>query len=241
MIHFLTFGAGSQDYLEAVERICNQAKNLGAFSSITGLTDKDLKADTEFWFKHGAFIKRNPRGFGYWIWKPYIIWKTLKSLADGDILLYLDSGCELDISKADELDQYIEHVKTKGMWGTRGSPRDFSNDVSYCKRDTSIKYNLDLTTLQKEHIQGSIHILLRNNLILEFLEEWYEDCEVYHSLNDEPSVEPNFPEFIDHRHDQSIYNLLLKRYAMEDLILYKGQVNLIQIAHNRSGKSRLPQ
>ena len=87
MIHFLTFGAGSQDYLEAVERICNQARQLGAFSSITGLTDKDLKADTEFWFKHGAFIKRNPRGFGYWIWKPYIIWKTLKSLPDGDILL----------------------------------------------------------------------------------------------------------------------------------------------------------
>lgn len=241
MIHFLTFGAGSQDYLEAVERICNQAKGLDVFTSVTGLTDNNLKADTEFWSKHRDFIERSPRGFGYWIWKPYIVWKTLKSLPDGDILLYLDSGCEIDISKAHELQSYIEHVKAKGMWGTRGSPNDFSNDISYCKRDTSIKYNLNVSALEKGHIQGSIHILLRCDSTLKFLEEWYSDCEDYHSVNDEPSVEPNFPEFIDHRHDQSIYNLLLKKYGLEDFIIYHGPINLIQIAHNRSGKSKLAQ
>ena len=40
-------------------------------------TDKELKNDQNFWEKHQQFIKRNPRGWGCWIWKPYIIKKLL--------------------------------------------------------------------------------------------------------------------------------------------------------------------
>jgi hypothetical protein len=239
MIHFLTFGAGSQEYLNAVDRIVNQANSLGVFTSITGLTDKDLKADTLFWDKHGSFIEQSSRGYGYWIWKPYSILKALEALPDGDILMYLDSGCELDVSKVSEINSYIEHVKHHGLWGTRGSPCDSSNDIRYCKRDTSIKYNLDISALKKGHIQASIHIILKCDATLKIIREWYSDCQDYHCISDAPSVNKNFAEFIDHRHDQSIYNLILKKYKLEDSIIYNGEISLIKIAHNRSGVSTL--
>lgn len=239
MIHFLSFGAGSQNYLDAVNRITRQANELKVFASVNGLTDVDLRADPEFWGKHGHFIETSGRGFGFWLWKPYIILKALSSLNDGEIIMYIDSGCELDPSKLHEIPQYIEHVKTHGMWGTRGSPWDFSNDIQYCKRDASIKYNLPVSALEKGHIQGSIHIVMKCESTLNILREWYSDCEDYQCISDAPSVHANFPSFIDHRHDQSIYNLILKKYGIEDKIIYDGPVNFIQIAHNRSGTSIL--
>lgn len=239
MVHFLSFGAGSQSYLDAVNRLTKQAQNLNIFESVRGITDTDLKADTEFWKKHGAFIEASSRGYGYWLWKPYILLKALESLSDGDIVMYIDSGCELDISRTRELSDYIEHVKQYGLWGTRGSPWDFSNDIQYCKRDTSVKYDLPVSALEKGHIQGSIHIVMKCENTLRILKEWYSACEDYHCINDEPSVEPNFPSFIDHRHDQSIYNLILKKYKLEETILYRGPVSFIRILHNRSGRTTL--
>jgi hypothetical protein len=36
----------------------------------------------------------------------------------------------------------------------------------------------------------------------------------YHLIDDTPSKSPNFTEFIEHRHDQSILSLLTKLYDM---------------------------
>lgn len=235
----MTFAAGSQAYLDAVKRITEQAHSVNLFDSVEGLTDLNLKADHEFWNKHGHFIETSTRGYGYWLWKPYCILKKLRSIEDGDILMYADSGCELDASMKHELTDYIEHVKRVGLWGTYGTPWDFSNDIMYCKRDTSLQYDLDIYALQKGHIQGSVHIILKCEHTMNLIQEWYSMCENYQYINDEPSVEANFPEFRDHRHDQSIYNLILKKYNLQDQIEYKGPVNFVRILHNRSGTSIL--
>ena len=47
-----------------------------------------------------SFIQaHNQRGAGYWIWKPYIIWKTLQDVEDGDIVCYIDSACLINKGK----------------------------------------------------------------------------------------------------------------------------------------------
>ena len=98
-LHFITFGGGSENYYQAVERLCGQVKSLEIFDSITGYTDKDIKSDEVFWNKHKNFIINNKRGYGYWIWKPYLILKKLKEINDNDILLYLDCGCEINVKQ----------------------------------------------------------------------------------------------------------------------------------------------
>ena len=53
----------------------------------------------EFWNNHSEFILANKRGYGYWLWKPYLIMKTLEQMNDNDILVYADCGCEIESNK----------------------------------------------------------------------------------------------------------------------------------------------
>lgn len=212
-IYFLSFGGGSDDYNKALERIIKQAEEFNIFNKIIGLTEKDLIEDTEFWNKHGNFITNNSRGYGYYIWKPYIINKTLKKMNENDILLYLDSGCELNINGKNKLLDFFNIVKSKKLIGTIAS----STDYNFTKMDL-IKYmqmeNL-LSLLQMPHIQAGIMILLKCNETSNLINEWYNIATSnYHFINDDRSVEKNFDGFIEHRHDQSIFNLLVKTYGL---------------------------
>lgn len=146
-IFFLTFGASTKNYHDAVERLCNQAKQMNIFDNIIGMTEKDLQNDNEFWSKHCDFINNNSRGYGYWLWKSYIIKETLKKMDDNDILLYLDCGCELNYLARNKLLEYIELVKEKKILGTSAS----SSDHDFTKMDL-IKFigmENDIKQLQK--------------------------------------------------------------------------------------------
>ena len=101
-INFLTFGS-HDGYIDAVNRLINQANNLNIFTEIYGKTGKCLQEDAEFINKHAEFINNNRRGFGYWIWKPYLIMKQIDKMEDGDVLFYSDCGCELGIENKDKL------------------------------------------------------------------------------------------------------------------------------------------
>lgn len=43
-------------------------------------------------------LKAYARGDGYWIWKPYILWKTLQEHPNG-IVVYADCGCTLQANR----------------------------------------------------------------------------------------------------------------------------------------------
>ena len=77
---FLTFGGPTVNYHNAVKRISKEAQDLKFFDEIISLTDLDLKKDTVFWKQHGKFLENNKRGYGYWLWKSYLIKKTLEKL-----------------------------------------------------------------------------------------------------------------------------------------------------------------
>jgi len=78
---------GQINYIEAGERLISQAKASELFDNCIIYTDAYLKTDTAFWSQHSKFIEANHRGYGYWIWKSYLIKKTMERMADGDILV----------------------------------------------------------------------------------------------------------------------------------------------------------
>lgn len=51
------------------------------------------------------------RGGGYWVWKPYLIWKTLQDFPDGTDICYVDAGCSLQ--GGDQWDIYFNKLKEK--------------------------------------------------------------------------------------------------------------------------------
>ena len=232
---FITFGAGSQDYLEAVQRLTGQARALDLFDSIVGFTDVDLRADHEFWTKHGDFIEKNNRGFGYWIWKPYLILKTMQTLKDGDLLLYLDAGCEIDVRKRREMQKSFEIAKLDRLVGTITPHRE----GSWCKMDVVIKLDAsDPSYLNTDQRQATANLFLVCADTRDFVSKWYELACDYHLIDDSRSKAPNIPEFCHHRHDQSLFSLLSKKMNLYSLsnTLYGS----VRAGRNRTGVSRLP-
>ena len=84
-LYFLAFA--NKSYM-TTDRIANQAKEMNVFDKIFQLTEDDI---SEYIVKHSNFIKRNPYGYGLFIWKPKIIYDTLLKMNNEDILVYCDA------------------------------------------------------------------------------------------------------------------------------------------------------
>lgn len=237
--HFITFGAGAQNYYDAVDRLQNQAKQIDLFDNITTYSDKDLQTDSEFWPKHGEFIESNKRGYGYWLWKSYLVKKTMATMKDGDILLYLDCGCEIDSKNRELLKFLFEKVKTCDIIITTTE----NEERHWNKMDVPMYLNMtdEVHLISGQHQAGVLLIHVCDKM-RKFINEWYEICCNYSLIDDSPSVSPNYYRFAEHRHDQSVFSILIKKYNMcngeynfWNFIL----LNCIRINRNISGVSEL--
>ena len=125
---------------------------MNVFSSITALTDVELQEDSAFWQKHGEFILSNPRGYGYWIWKSYLIQQKLLEIPDGDILLYADAGCELNPFAKRRFFELVTKTTARKFIGTHS----ISTDITYTKQDTIVKMGMAdrIDLLAKNQIQA---------------------------------------------------------------------------------------
>ena len=229
---FITFSAGKQNYIDAGKRLINQANETELFEKTIFYTDQDLKNDHEFWSQHSHFIENNKRGYGYWLWKPYIIKKTMESMKDGDILLYLDCGCEIDVQKKNEIIKFMDFVKKDLIIGTRTLV-----EKDWNKMDLIIKLNmLDNKYLNTDQHQAGAILFLVCDKTRNLVNEWYEIGSEYHYIDDTPSIIPNFDCFKEHRHDQSIFSLLTKKY---DLYSIHNMYYCIEYIRNLSGNIRV--
>ena len=121
MKHFLTFGQG-KNFTAAAKRLLSQVISWNQFDVVEMYTDDDLRTDPCYWDKHASFTKQNRRGYGYFLWKPYLILKTLEKMKNGDILLYADGGCEVDVDDQDrtvQLQHLFEVVKEDKIIGSQ--------------------------------------------------------------------------------------------------------------------------
>jgi hypothetical protein len=209
--HFITFGAGGQNYYDAVDRLQKQAKQIDLFDDITTYTEKDLQTDTEFWTKHGEFIESNQKGYGYWLWKSYLCKKLLATINDGDIIVYADAGCTMNLQGKLRLLEYIEMCKTheSGIVSFQLTHQE----QFWTKNDICQHLGASQTELSSGQLVGGIFILRKCKAVVDLVDKWYETGSNYNLIDDSPSVTPNIPEFRENRHDQSIWSILRKQHG----------------------------
>lgn len=231
---FITFGAGGQNWYDAGNRIINQAKNVNIFDKIKLYTDKDLKKDNIFWQKHGTFIENNTRGYGYMLWKPYIIKQTMGDMNDGDMLLYLDCGCEINVLQRQDILNHFEYLKNDYIIGT-SVPATIGLERHYNKMDLLLHmdmlYDKYLNTLQR---QSGVLMFLVCDKTRNIVNEWYNIGCNYHLIDDSESIHTNLESNREHRHDQSIFSLLTKKY---NVFSNHSLFNCIHVWRKRSGDS----
>lgn len=248
--YFITFAGGNyfhyetsltKSYYDAGVRLIRQAKNTRCFDKCILYTDNDLKNDLYFWNKHENFINNNKKGYGYWLWKSYIIKKTLEVLPEGSILLYCDAGCEIDSSKDKNIKEYFEIVKKDLIIGTltysNSESEYYGIEKRWTKKDLIKKLDMDkpeyLNSLQRQ--AGCVMYYVCNKTI-DFVDEWYKLCCNYYLIDDTPSIEKNIIDFKEHRNDQSIFSLLTKKYG---LFSNKLLSDFVFTSRNKTGKSIL--
>ena len=233
---FVTFGAGGDNYTQAGERLIAQATNTGLFDEVLLRTDKHLKDDDTFWTQHEQFIMNNKRGYGYWLWKSWIVCELIKQLNDGDMLMYLDCGCEIGGDKQQHMQQHFELVKQHKIISGVNDVM-FLAEQQWCKMDLAIHLDMNdeqtWTTSQQEAGALLFEACEQTRMLTQ---QWYETACDYHLIDDSPSVMRNRVAFIEHRHDQSILSLLIKRHG---LVNSHDMKNCTHYIRNKTGNSRI--
>jgi len=209
-------------YQKAQLKNCTTGLEFGGFDAV--IKYKFEHIDSEFYYKNKHILDKD-RGAGYWLWKPYFIKKTMvEKMNDDDILYYCDAGHYFYNS----IDHYIPHMEnTEHKFLTFGSP--YSSLKNYTKRDTLYYMNADNEYYheRKQNYGPGWILLKKNKFTLNFIEEWLEYSQDYRLITDSPNEcgLPNYPEFIDHRHDQSIFNILCLKYNLPDPVVMAHQHN----------------
>lgn len=171
-------------------------------------------------YKMFQTILDKPRGSGYWLWKPFIIKETLKEMDDGDVVIYSDAGIEIvgDLSPLIELCRHKNGILLfAGHYDDVGAPGP--NICSkWTKRDCFIFMDCDEPRYyQSQMLDASFLVLAKTERSIAFIREWLVYCCQSQILIDQPNLSGllDLPDFVEHRHDQSILSLMAHRDGLE--------------------------
>lgn len=169
-------------------------------------------------FKANHHILKQPRGSGYWLWKPYFILKTLESLPDGSIVMYNDAG----LSFTGDIDNYIKQMnaaKKDLVFFKEGHI-----NKPYIKKETYKLMSVDEKLSNEIQIDASSLIVRKSEQSIKYIKKWLDLCTDERLLTDKNfSNIPEDNDFKDHRHDQAILTLLYYTEPHDVLILQKNK------------------
>ena len=183
-----------------------------------------------------ASILNQKKGGGYWLWKPYFILRTMTRAAEGDWIVYVDSGATIRSALRPLCQAHPEADEILFL-------NDYFNR-DYCKRDSFVLMGVDTPEFHDTSQLDASLIFLRNNQrSRQFVEDWLTYCMDGRILTDDANRcgLSNLPGFVVHRHDQSVLSLLFWRERPSlRYILFPRSYKHRLIAHHRRRTDRMP-
>lgn len=192
-----------------LRRITAEAETVGVFA---GLFPADERVfDAGFRRRFRWFIWTHPRGYGYWVWKPYVIERALERIPDGAYLLYTDAGCTLLPGGQARLGEYVTMLEESGR-DLLAFRLEFPEE-EWTKADLLIRLEFTGDTDRRSPQCMSGAMVVRNSPRgRAFVARWRSIMEESpHWIDDSRSVAPDAPGFVEHRHDQSVFSILAKQ------------------------------
>ncbi|QIU96550.1 hypothetical protein [Bacteroides faecium] len=188
-----------ESFKDAGERLMVTSRQLGVFDDCLLYSREDLTSEMR-----NSPIMRFPRGGGYWAWKSDVILQMLDKINWGDYVVYVDAGC------------YVYH---SGEWGKMWrSLKGYDlilfripNQIKrWIKRDTLNYFGVSLNNnlMEQYLVAGGVIFFKKTPFTISFFESWRKlALEKYYLFVDSKRVD-EYPDFIEHRHDQAILSLL---------------------------------
>lgn len=191
------------------------------FDEIKLLTENDLDNNIRS-IINNIFEKYGDRGYGYWIWKPYLILQELNKMEENDILFH--SNIHADFLKMSNLKGVVRHIcydlritEKPIFLGTHGEiEKQWSTTklIKYLENKLNYKYTED--DLNGGQFGGGTIWLRKNNFTVNFIKTWFNlmsngieyISDAHNHDNDNDEI------FCENRHDQSCLSLLYKYYKL---------------------------
>jgi hypothetical protein len=222
----------------SLSRIAAEASSLAFFDYVLPFDEGDLSS--EFYHKFRDRLVAGSRGFGYWCWKPEVIKMAINKMSAGDCLLYVDSGCRLNSRGIERLRFYFDMLKASesGVLAFQAKPPTIDiSPLNYDGRTLMDQRNYrwtkgdlfdffgvrnDPTFTHSQAIGAGIILFKKGNKAIELIDEWSAAIDFSFALiDDSPSVSPNLPGFIEHRHDQALFSILCLKHMVPTLSAYE--------------------
>ncbi len=174
-------------------------KTLEPFMETTVYTEKELEVYRP---RYPHILYPNARGGGFWLYKAIFLQKKLKAIKENDGLMWMDAGCEL-IANPQVL---FDIAQENNGFCLFQQPH---NNRKFIKRNCFTEMGCeDDEFFEGNQCDASVMVFTKTGKVERFLNDFLFYCSLPQLITDSPSNEPNFPEFIDHRHDQAILTLM---------------------------------
>jgi hypothetical protein len=196
-------------FIKSQKKNSKTGKKNGLFDEIISYHPKDIDNDFR---KKNRDILTQKRGGGFWLWKPYFIKKTLETLKNGDFLFYCDSGSyfinsisEIILLSIDKKQDVIpfELIHFEKEW---------------TKRDAFVLMDCDTEKyFETKQRLASFVLIRKSETSMNFVNQWLDYAQDERILTDRENQcgFENYLEFKQHRHDQSIFSLLTKKFEFK--------------------------
>jgi hypothetical protein len=150
--------------------------------------------------KKNIKILSNSKGGGLWLWKPYLILKTLQSINEGDKLIYCDSGM-YPIQNLKYMFDLVENKDIALFQVHEKKIKDWTHEkcLEICGCNAEIK--------EKEQVCGAPQVYKKTINSINFVKQVLESCKNHQAISDFGSP--------THRHDQSILSILAYQKEIE--------------------------
>ena len=230
----ILFAFASKDLIRSAERLLSQASNSNFYDEINIITSNKIDETLKYKIKKLSVGKK--RGFGYWIWKPYLIKKIFDKIDYGDIINYVDVGCHIIKKNSFRFNQYLDFIKQDENWILPFQYHKNLNhnieNISFPDRDERKYtkgdlleyfdfYNSTEVTHSPQFWAGCFFIK-KTDTSINFLDEWLSIFDKnFKLIDDSPSIKKNLVGFEENRHDQSVYSLLCKKYKLKSFSAYE--------------------
>ena len=201
---------GDETYSQAQKLNSITGLRIGALERAVSYGPNDV--DSDFAARNRDILNESI-GAGHWLWKPYVIAKALREeMAEGDVLFYADAGSHF-LGRAAPIVELCLQRSDKPILLFTLDPRFANRHLT--RRDCFYYMDMDRAPYpDMTAILASFIVCQKTPFTVGFVDEWLNYAQNPRIIGHGPNHcgLPNYPDFFEHRYDQSILSLLGRKH-----------------------------
>lgn len=222
-VWFFTYG--DDNFKDSKNRIKKEAEESHFFDKIFVFGPQHL--DKEFIEKTKPYIL-SVKGGGFWLWQSYFLKHIFSQMNDGDYCFYVDAGCTINSSGKKRFFEYLKMLDSTETGCVAFCMKDLKEypwtnnlivsvdnlyEYQWTNGATLEYFNSDDSIKNSFQLVAGISMFKKNELSCNLIDEYYKIAISRPDLfSDDHNNGYNVPGFKDHRHNQSVFSILRKKY-----------------------------